>query len=111
MSKDILDELSNAYSFLRDPWIGKGIDEIARLRRLLEGRWQPIETAPKDGTRILACWADDQNCTIIEWWDFAEFWYQRFPGLAGVLANGPGRVLLPRVFHLLCVAADAHLFI
>jgi hypothetical protein len=47
MSKDILDELANAYSFLRDPWIGKGIDEIARLRRLLEGRWQPIETAPK----------------------------------------------------------------
>jgi hypothetical protein len=48
MSKDILDELGNAYSFLRDPWIGKGIDEIARLRRLLEGRWQPIETAPNE---------------------------------------------------------------
>jgi hypothetical protein len=36
VSKDILDELSNAYSFLRDPWIGKSIDEIARQRRLIQ---------------------------------------------------------------------------
>ncbi len=35
-SKDILDELSNAYSFLRDPWLAKSIDEIARQRRLIQ---------------------------------------------------------------------------
>ena len=36
MSKDILDELSSAYSFLRDPWLAKSIDEIARQRKVIQ---------------------------------------------------------------------------
>jgi len=31
---DVLDELSQAYSFLRDPLLGKAIDEIAEQRRI-----------------------------------------------------------------------------
>jgi hypothetical protein len=33
---DVLDELSQAYSFLRDPLLGKAIDEIAEQRRVIE---------------------------------------------------------------------------
>lgn len=33
---DILDELAQAYSFLRDPLLGKAIDEIADQRRTIE---------------------------------------------------------------------------
>lgn len=48
--------------------------------------WQPIETAPKDGTRILACWADSPEHTIIEWFEYklvdvSGTWCQRQSGL------------------------------
>ena len=33
---DVLDELGQAYSFLRDPLLGKAIDEIAEQRRVIE---------------------------------------------------------------------------
>jgi hypothetical protein len=33
---DILDELAQAYSFLRDPLLGKAVDEIAEQRRTIE---------------------------------------------------------------------------
>lgn len=33
---DVLDELAQAYSFLRDPLLGKAVDEIAEQRRQLE---------------------------------------------------------------------------
>lgn len=33
---NILDELSEAYSFLRDPLLGKAIDEIAEQRRTID---------------------------------------------------------------------------
>ena len=31
---DVLDELAQAYSFMRDPLLGKAIDEIAEQRRI-----------------------------------------------------------------------------
>jgi hypothetical protein len=48
--------------------------------------WQPIDTAPKDGTRILAYWADSDEHTIIEWFEYNEInisgtWCQRQSGL------------------------------
>lgn len=40
------------------------IEEIKRLRA--EQEWQPIETAPRDGTRILA-WFDHLPHPVISW--------------------------------------------
>lgn len=30
--------------------------------------WQPIETAPKDGTRLLLCEADQPGEPCVGWW-------------------------------------------
>ena len=37
-------------------------NDQAALRAVLDAlpQWQPIETAPKDGTDFLACWDDDE---------------------------------------------------
>lgn len=46
--------------------------------------WQTIDTAPKNGARILALWANDNEDfkhTIIEWVSFDESWCQRVNGL------------------------------
>jgi hypothetical protein len=46
-------------------------------------KWQPIATAPKDGTRILAVWANGKEHTIIEWAKFngEGGWCQHASGL------------------------------
>jgi hypothetical protein len=33
------------------------------------GQWQPIETAPKDGTKILICGNNFEGVLIGYWWD------------------------------------------
>jgi hypothetical protein len=39
--------------------------------------WQPIETAPKDGTRVLVFWADGRKCPVdVSWyWDHHDIEY------------------------------------
>jgi len=29
--------------------------------------WQPISTAPRDGTDILAAWRDGMGCLVVSW--------------------------------------------
>jgi hypothetical protein len=72
--------------------------EIERLKAALAARsspeWQPIETAPKDGTEILACWDAptpeykarglirwDHNCwiTTLGYWEKEPTHWQRLP--------------------------------
>lgn len=58
------------------------LTEIDRLKALTE--WQPIETAPKDGTRILACadyvigeqWGAHAHPQTVRW----ETYYPNAPG-------------------------------
>lgn len=35
----------------------------------VEDGWQPIETAPKDGTRLLACWDINEPSYGVVWWE------------------------------------------
>lgn len=36
----------------------------AAMRGALESKWQPIETAPRDGTNILLWWPDQFHCSL-----------------------------------------------
>jgi hypothetical protein len=36
--------------------------------------WQPIETAPKDGTQILCCWAGSPEMDCLRWIASREAW-------------------------------------
>lgn len=46
-------------------------------------RWHPIETAPRDGTLVLAWFADGEGHTIISWYPTVSdgSWGQELPGL------------------------------
>lgn len=46
----------------------KWADELEKLARVSDKtEWQPIETAPKDGTHILGF--DGSYMTTVEWWE------------------------------------------
>ena len=44
-------------------------------------RWLPFSAAKKDGSRILALWANDKDHVIIEWDKLTKSWMQRAAGL------------------------------
>ena len=55
--------------------------EVSRLRAALEQaktEWQPIDTAPRDGTPILT--VSPSGLDVAEWWDRGEdsCWMARF---------------------------------
>lgn len=56
-----------------NPW-QDAADEIERLRKLIGPMdWRPMETAPKDGTRILAYGWGDNRITKSRW-SIREIW-------------------------------------
>lgn len=43
--------------------------EAERWRAIRESGWQPIDTAPKDGSRLLLLCEENAGCKIVEgWW-------------------------------------------
>lgn len=42
-------------------------DHLDELLGSAEGQWQPIETAPKDGTLIKIGWKENADKTMQEW--------------------------------------------
>jgi hypothetical protein len=48
--------------------------------------WQPIETAPKNGTPILLGHSEDEFCLVGEWW--VEGWWSSGPFKATPLDAG-----------------------
>jgi hypothetical protein len=52
------------------------------------GDWQPIDTAPKDGTRMLA-WFADGGHSIIYWGSYDKSWVQALPGLGSDSGYSP----------------------
>lgn len=46
---------------------------VARALQALEGAWQPISEAPRDGTKI-DVWSRDARYTDVFWSDIQEWW-------------------------------------
>jgi hypothetical protein len=58
-------------------WLHDGVDEMMATvgKRLAAVRWRPIKTAPKDGSKILVGWTNDDRVALAEWngrrWELA----------------------------------------
>lgn len=46
-------------------------------------KWQPIETAPKDGTHILVYAQDDYSVPFVSWWGCDRYEKGEIPSLLG----------------------------
>jgi hypothetical protein len=54
--------------------------EVARLTQEQGSGWQPIETAPKDGTNVLV-WCPYRRIPVAATWQTAEFyWVELYQG-------------------------------
>ena len=67
--------LHRAVGYVREDLYRAAKDELARLREAQA--WQPIETAPRDGTQFLALWPHpdhDEKSSEIRTWYWEERW-------------------------------------
>ena len=53
-----------------DKWLEAAAKEVSRLRAEVSRQWQPIETAPKDGTEILLARGDRVSSGA--WYEWEE---------------------------------------
>ena len=69
MTDDIKEGYQQVRKMLRDGMISKGIDPYGGYGETEPDDWQPIETAPKDGTFILVAVSGDFALHImLVWW-------------------------------------------
>lgn len=69
----------DAYWYREPPdWAESSVFEIAAYVPAALAGWQPIETAPKDGTRFLAAWPDGRREIALwshnAWWSAGTGW-------------------------------------
>ena len=50
-----------------------GEEELQQFAQRIQPQWQPIETAPKDGTRIML-WEQYSDVPFVGWWMAGGHW-------------------------------------
>lgn len=54
----------------------------------MEDKWQPIETAPKDGTDIILARPEDDDC----WYAIAQWWVAGWAFMSGRVGDMPALI-------------------